>query len=164
MTNLQEQLTPEQIKSLREESLEKGINPKDLIGARKVPLALIPYNALIEMALAMQDGANKYGPFNWREIPIEMVTYLEAGIGHFLYVLDGQDVDIQSKVHHLGHAMACAAIVLDAIKCNTLRDNRYTAKPEMRGKGRFSRDPSQSISHIFAAMQAVAKEEENRNG
>jgi hypothetical protein len=149
--------TDEQRESLRAESAVTGINPKDLIGAKKVPLGLIPPNSLLELALAMADGAGKYGPFNWRETPIQAQTYLEAGMGHFLAVLDGQDIDPVSKVHHLAHAMACAAIYMDAQKIGTLVDNRPTVGKT--GQGLFSRNPTETLSYTLSHSLSPQQEE-----
>lgn len=43
-------------------------NPKYLIGVTKVQLGLLPAAGVIYGALSMQDGADKYGPYNWRGI------------------------------------------------------------------------------------------------
>ena len=39
-------------------------NPKDLLGIKKPPISLIPSAGLIHEAMAMKNGAAKYGPFN----------------------------------------------------------------------------------------------------
>ncbi len=41
-------------------------NPKTLIGSRKVNLFTVPPVSIIQEATAMQNGASKYGPYNWR--------------------------------------------------------------------------------------------------
>lgn len=102
----------------------EGTNPKDLIGQYKVDLTLIPPVALIHMSLAQLDGAVKYGEYNWREYPIQARGYIAAGIRHFYKWLEGEDVDPRTGASHLGHVMACCAIVLDAQHMGTLIDNR----------------------------------------
>ena len=99
-------------------------NPKTLIGAKKPDLSLVPPPALIHLATAMQNGADKYGPYNWREKRISTRVYIAACMRHLLQFLDGEDFDPISHVHHLGHAMACLAIVLDADEIGMLNDNR----------------------------------------
>ena len=42
-------------------------NPKKAHGDLKVPLQLVPASSIVYEALAMEDGAEKYGPYNWRE-------------------------------------------------------------------------------------------------
>ena len=105
---------------------EQGLNPKDLVGSTKVDLSLVPPAGEIACALAMQDGARKYGPYNWREPgkPVQARTYVAAAIRHWKAWLDGEECAQDSGVHHLGHAMACGAILLDAIATGQLADNR----------------------------------------
>jgi hypothetical protein len=74
------------------EILEKQVepNPKTLMGNMKVPnLSVVPFTGLIHEARAMQygayhaprkDGQFGYGPFNWRDNPVEYMTYIEAAL------------------------------------------------------------------------------------
>lgn len=102
----------------------KGVNPKDLIGIKKVPLNLLPTAGLIHEALAMKNGAEKYGPFNWRDKSVQASIYIGAAQRHLLAWLDGEEIAEDSGVHHLGHAKACLGIILDAIETNSLHDDR----------------------------------------
>lgn len=103
-----------------------GLNPKDLIGSTKVDLALIPPSSLVACALAMTDGAFKYDPFNWREEgkPVQARTYVSAAMRHLLKWFEGEEQSLDAGVHHLGHAMACCAILIDAQSMGQLVDNR----------------------------------------
>jgi hypothetical protein len=105
------------------------LNPKDLVGAKKAPLRYVPAALMIEASGPMEDGAIKYGPFNWREQPVEMVTYLEAIQRHLLALLDGQDYAEDSGHSHLGHIIAGAGIIADAKANGTLIDNRFAPGP-----------------------------------
>lgn len=99
-------------------------NPKDIAGSKKVPMHLLPASGKIAGAMACREGAIKYGPYNWRERPIELMGYLGAIERHKDAVQDGQDIDVQSLVHHCGHIIATAAIILDAAISGTLVDDR----------------------------------------
>lgn len=100
-------------------------NPKDLIGVTKVPtLSLIPSTALVHMGRAMENGGEKYGPFNWREHPVKSSIYVDAAMRHLMAWQDGKEYAADSGVHHLGHAMACFAILLDAQEAGNLIDER----------------------------------------
>lgn len=103
-----------------------GLNPKDLVGSTKVDLALIPSSALVATALAMTDGALKYDPYNWREQgkPVQARTYISACMRHVWKWFEGEEIDPDSGVHHLGHAIACCAILIDAQSIGQLADNR----------------------------------------
>lgn len=99
-------------------------NPKDLIGVRKPQLDKVPPAAIIQIAKAMENGAAKYGPFNWREKKVKSSVYLAAAQRHILSWADGEDVAEDSGVHHLAHAAACLAILLDAEATGSLVDDR----------------------------------------
>jgi len=118
----------------------KGINPKDLIGATKVDLSLVPPAATLHTATAMMDGAAKYGPYNWRENPVKAMVYIAAAQRHLSQFLDGENFDPISGVHHLGHASACLAIMLDAIETGNLADNRPIAGKSGEIIRRFNAD------------------------
>lgn len=99
-------------------------NPKDSLGALKVPLNYTPEVARIWWALAQKDGAYKYGEANWRNKPVRMSVYLEAMDRHRALMKAGQDVDSKSGLPHTGHIMACCAIIEDARACGCLIDDR----------------------------------------
>lgn len=99
-------------------------NPKDLIGVKKPRLDLVPAALDIHASMAMANGAEKYGPFNWREKPVRASIYIAAARRHLAAWFDGEDTASDSGVHHLGHAAACLAILLDAQATGNLVDDR----------------------------------------
>ena len=99
-------------------------NPKTAIGATKVPLHLVPPSATHFTALAFEDGAKKYGPYNWREKGVSCSVYYAAAKRHLDAFWDGEDNSRDAAVHHLGHVMACCAIMLDAMTVGKLNDDR----------------------------------------
>jgi len=76
------------------------------------------------MAESMQDGWDKYGPFNWRVAGVQALVYLGALRRHLYALLDGEDYDPKTGKHHGGYIMACMAIYLDALVSGRLIDNR----------------------------------------
>jgi hypothetical protein len=102
-------------------------NPKTLIGATKVPLHLVPPSAKHFLALALADGAKKYGPYNWRDAKISVSVYKAAAERHLDAFWDGENFARDSGVHHIAHAMACMALMLDAYTVGMLNDDRPTA-------------------------------------
>jgi hypothetical protein len=80
-------------------------------------------------AAAFADGAEKYGPYNWREARISASTYYAAALRHMMAWWDGEEVAQDSGVHHLGHAAACIAMLLDTMGSERLNDNRPVAGP-----------------------------------
>jgi len=104
--------------------VQLGINPKDLIGTKKPPLDLIPPSFEIHVAMAMKDGAKKYDPYNWRSNKVRARVYVGAAKRHIAAWMDGQELAEDSGVHHLAHASACMAILLDAQETGNLADDR----------------------------------------
>lgn len=101
-----------------------GQNPKDKLAAKKVDLSLLPDIAMFHGAHAMMDGARKYGPFNWRDNAVLARVYIGAAKRHIAYWAAGEERAKDSGVHHLGHAIACLAILLDAQATGNLGDDR----------------------------------------
>lgn len=101
-------------------------NPKERSGSQKPPLALIPGGAVVPLSLALHHGAvtKGYGVCNWRESRVECVTYAHALMRHLYAWIDGEDNDPESGLSHWAHIAAGACIVLDAMACETLNDNR----------------------------------------
>ena len=106
-----------------------GNNPKDLIGLTKPSLAAVPMRSVYEMGKAMQDGERKYGRFNWRENDVNSDIYIDAALRHINSWQDGEDIAADSRHHHLAHAMACMAIIIDAQLGENLIDSRSTIAP-----------------------------------
>lgn len=99
-------------------------NPKDLVGAKKAPLGVVPPALMLGAAPAMQVGADKYGPFNWRGQPVQVMTYIEAIQRHLFAFTDGQDNAEDTGISHLGHAAASLGILMDAFALSNVIDNR----------------------------------------
>ena len=106
------------------ESKAETTNPKDLIGNTKVSITKLPQVAIVHGAMAMMDGAKKYGPYNWRAKKVVASIYIDAAMRHLAIWFEGQETASDSKVHHLGHAIACCAILLDAQATGNLVDDR----------------------------------------
>ena len=104
-------------------------NPKDLLGVKKPRLSLVPPAGFVYAALAMANGADKYGPYNWRDKKVQTMIYLEAAMRHILSYQDGEECAKDSGIPHLGHALACLLIIIDAKETGNLLDNRPKTGP-----------------------------------
>jgi hypothetical protein len=98
-------------------------NPKDTVGTSKIPLHLWPTSATIAGTIAMLNGALKYGRSNWRKTPVKASIYYDALLRHAAAWWEGEDFD-EEGVHHLGAALACIAILIDAWVAGRLVDDR----------------------------------------
>lgn len=122
--------------------ISSNTNPKTLMGDQKVPvLSVVPSASIIAQATAMRygafyapraDGKRGYGPYNWRDQPIEAHIYIDAAIRHLMQWFDGDDFEIVrdeqgraiDEVSHLAFALATIGILLDAKANGTLIDDR----------------------------------------
>jgi hypothetical protein len=67
---------------------------------------LIPRGFVMEMGRVMAHGAKKYSEDNWQKCD-DVRRYHGAALRHILAVIDGEDMDPDSALTHLGHA-ACS--------------------------------------------------------
>jgi hypothetical protein len=105
-------------------------NPKDLLGSKKVSISKFPVSALIHGAHAMMNGASRYGPFNWRAKDVIASIYVDAAFRHLAAWFEREETAEDSGVHHLGHALASIAIILDAQENGNLIDDRPSGKSQ----------------------------------
>lgn len=103
-----------------------GNNPKAAMGAKKAPLHLVPPALTIGAAEAMADGAQKYGPYNFRDSGIAASVYMGAILRHLYEWWDGDDFTSDSNVHHMKSIAADVGLVLDAMAKGTFVDDRPT--------------------------------------
>jgi hypothetical protein len=105
----------------------KPTNPKDAIGATKLPLHLVPATLKVYACLAFVEGAAKYGAYNWRVAGVRASIYKSALERHLEKWWNGEWEDPVTHVPHLASLIACAGILLDAKLCNKLTDDRPPA-------------------------------------
>lgn len=112
------------------EKLVKATNPKEAFGNKKPPLAYIPLSGQLAELEALFDGMLKYGPLNWRESPVEAMTYVEAAMRHLQLYKVGEEITRDTLVQNLGAVKACCTILIDAALHGTLIDNRPHSQAE----------------------------------
>lgn len=99
-------------------------NPKQIFGDKKPPLAQLPLTAQIAASLAHLDGDLKYSFRNWRDNPVEAMTYVNAALRHLGLYAEGEEFARDTGVPNLGAVIACCAILIDADVNGALIDNR----------------------------------------
>jgi hypothetical protein len=99
-------------------------NPKDLVAVSKVSITKFPLIAILHGAHAFMDGAAKYGAYNWRTKDIKASVYVDAAIRHLGAFFEREEIAEDSGVSHLGHALACVALLIDAQEGGNLIDDR----------------------------------------
>lgn len=118
------------------QTIAKATNPKDAIGATKLPVSWVPTAVNRYAALGFAEGALKYGRYNWRIAGVRISIYLDAIHRHLMKLQDGEWCDGDSlgpdedgnpqgtQVPHLGSIICCAGIILDSWECDKLTDDR----------------------------------------
>ena len=90
----------------------------------KLPMGLVSETAAALCALCMKDGAEKYGPYNYRISKVQSYVYLEALRRHLAAIWDGEDFDKATGKPHIGYLLSTAQIFADAWVNGYLIDNR----------------------------------------
>jgi hypothetical protein len=136
-------------------------NPKTHVGRLKPSLHAIPPSALIALGLAMENGEGKYGLMNWRHNEVASSVYYDAALRHLLAWWDGEDIASDSHIHHLGHVMACCAILIDAEIGNCRIDDRPVAGPTAAFIDHLHQQRIDAATQVaMARINAVAEPED----
>lgn len=107
----------------------KDTNPKEALGIKKVPTHCIPTGSLFMLGLAMMEGGRKYGTYNYRAMGARYSTYFDGITRHNRALLEGEDIDPDSGLHHLAKIMGCCAVLLDSILMGNAIDDRPLQYP-----------------------------------
>jgi len=102
----------------------KPSNPKDILGVAKIPYHLWPNTATILGTMGMLEGAVKYGRSNYRAVGVRASIYYDACRRHLDSWFEGENNTKDHNIHHLGNALACLAIIVDAEAKGVLIDDR----------------------------------------
>lgn len=79
----------------------------------KLRYGLIPPLAQAEMVKVLTFGAEKYEPDNWKKVPDSKTRYFDALERHVWAWKMGEEIDPESGIHHLAHAMCCLAFLYE---------------------------------------------------
>ena len=107
---------------------KKDTNPKDAIGISKAPISTIPSGVLMELGVAMLEGALKYGRHNYRVAGVRASVYYDALARHMMDWWEGMDDDEASGLSHIIKAIATLAVLRDAQMCDMIVDDRPPSK------------------------------------
>jgi hypothetical protein len=108
----------------------KDGNPKDGIGIKKVPLSTVPARPMLEIGLAMMEGARKYARHNYRIAGVRASVYYDAAIRHLAAWWEGEDIDPDSGLSHLIKAAACMVVIRDSMIQGNWVDDRPPKTPD----------------------------------
>ena len=92
----------------------KDTNPKDAIGISKAPLSTVSAAVLMEVGVAMLEGASKYGRHNYRAAGVRASVYYDALMRHAMAWWEGEDLDPDSGMSHITKAITTLVVLRDA--------------------------------------------------
>lgn len=87
-------------------------------------MSLFPVNVLMEIAIALTEGARKYGRHNYRAIGVRASVYYDATLRHIFAWWSGEDIDPDSGLSHITKAIASLVVLRDAMINNKWTDDR----------------------------------------
>ena len=82
---------------------EKGLRYNE--GKRK--WSFVHFKSLEPMIEVLEYGATKYAPKNWQK-GLDRTEVLESLQRHVCKLFDGEEIDAESGLHHIGHIMCNA--------------------------------------------------------
>lgn len=103
---------------------DKPTNPKDIVGARKAPMSTVPANVLVEIGVAMLEGASKYGRHNYRAVGVRGSVYYDGVMRHLMAWWEGEDIDADSGMSHVTKAITSLVVLRDAMMQGKFTDDR----------------------------------------
>lgn len=99
----------------------------------KVPLDLLDREALTQLGRVLEHGKNKYAAHNWRG-GLQWSRTIAAALRHLQAFNDGEDVDPESGLSHVAHAMCNCMFLLRYIKERGDLDDRYTTQQNQKAQ------------------------------
>ena len=79
----------------------------------KAKLHLLPPKSILEVGKVLTYGAEKYDAENWRKVDDLQNRYTSAALRHIFAHIEGEDVDEETGLSHLAHAMCCLLFKLE---------------------------------------------------
>jgi hypothetical protein len=103
---------------------DKPTNPKDAVGIKKAPLSTVSGPVLMEVGVAMMEGARKYGRHNYRSAGVRGSVYYDATLRHLISWWEGEDLDPDSGLSHITKAIASLTVLRDSMIRGNWSDDR----------------------------------------
>ena len=92
--------------------------------AEKPDYSLLPPAAIDEVAKVWTFGKKKYAAHNWTK-GFAWTRPLAASLRHIFAFMRGENLDPESGLNHLAHAICCLSMVIHFQKHGTGTDDRY---------------------------------------
>jgi len=79
----------------------------------KPKMNLLPPKAIVEISKVLTFGASKYDAENWRKLDDLQNRYTAGALRHIFAHMDGEELDPETNLSHLAHAMCCLLFKLE---------------------------------------------------
>lgn len=77
---------------------------------------LVPWRAMESVVAVLEHGAKKYGDDNWRHVPNASRRYVDAAARHIIAHMRGDELDRESGLPHLAHAVCSILFLLENMR------------------------------------------------
>lgn len=104
--------------------VEQGSNQGLKLDDGKPPIALVDAAMIEGVAAVMGFGAKKYAAHNWRK-GLQLSRCLSAAMRHILAFVRGEDIDPESGLPHIDHAICSLQFARAMWKDRPDMDDRY---------------------------------------
>ena len=74
---------------------------------------LLPPKAIVEISKVLTFGAAKYDAENWRKLDDLQNRYTAGALRHIFAHMDGEQLDPETNLSHLAHALCCLLFKLE---------------------------------------------------
>lgn len=125
----------------------------------KAQMELLPAEAMLEVGRVLAFGAAKYGSYNWMHADRSGGSDVGAAIRHILKDLAGQQLDEESGLYHLAHAITRLLFVLEGdITDGTEAENRTVChEAEKRAKEAVRQDDAGAAATVPDVPKSEAR-------
>jgi hypothetical protein len=96
----------------------------------KPNMSLLSSLAIEELSKVLTFGAKKYSDHNWRK-GISTSRLLAAAFRHLFAYLRGEDLDPETGLSHVAHAMCCMMFIIELKITDPKSDDRYVVVPKV---------------------------------
>lgn len=140
---MKEETNPAQIEhDRRVEELKAAAKPVMGGGLRynsgKAEIHQVPTSNIFAIAKTLQYGAQKYAKGNFRK-GMAWTTVYDCAMRHMMKWLDGEQVDEESGLPHLYHAITNIGFLIEYAETCPELDDRFTAAPINKSQDSFEK-------------------------
>ena len=99
---------------------------------KKPKMHLLPPKAILEVAKVLTFGAQKYDEENWRKLDNLQARYSSGALRHIFAHIDKEELDPESGLSHLAHAICCLLFKLEIELENAESKKEKLREPNLR--------------------------------